>query len=314
MVIAAAEGIVMNKNANLLSCNGGGILLTKDWAKYLLKRLGMVKRKANTKAKVTVEDFEAAKEQFLLDIKNVVSLDEIPPALILNWDQTGINYVPVSSWTMESEGAKRVELAGKDDKRQITAVFGCSLVGDFLPPQLIYQGKTTRCLPQVEVPPDWHITYSVNHWSNESTMKDYVEKIIIPYIQKKREELNVLPDHRALLLFDNFKAQCTTPLLQILDNNDINVLLIPPNCTDRLQPLDISINKAVKEFLRGKFQKWYAQEVCSQFQSGERIQIDLRMSVVKPLGLQWMIGLYDYLKSKPDIIQNGFKDIKDYLD
>ena len=155
-------------------------------------------------------------------------MDEIPPALILKW---GINCVPVSSWTTESEGAKRVELAGKDDKRQITAVFGCSLVGDFLPLQLIYQGKTTRCLPQVEVPPDWHITYSV---TNDSTMKDYVDKIIIPCIQKKREELNVLPDHRALLLFDHFKAQCTTPLLQILDNNDINVLLIPPNCTDRL--------------------------------------------------------------------------------
>ena len=29
VVIAAAEGIVMNKNANLLSCNGGGILLTQ---------------------------------------------------------------------------------------------------------------------------------------------------------------------------------------------------------------------------------------------------------------------------------------------
>ena len=145
-------------------------------------------------------------------------------------------------------------------------------------------------------------------------MKDYVEKIIIPYLQKKKEELKLLPDHPALLLFDNFKAQCTTPLLQTLDNNNINVLLIPPNCTDRLQPLDISVNKAAKEFLRGKFQKWYAQEVCSQFQSGERTPVDLRMSVVKPLGLQWMIGLHDYLKSKPDIIRNGFKDIKDYLD
>ena len=30
VVIAATEGIVMNKNANLLSCNGRGILLTKD--------------------------------------------------------------------------------------------------------------------------------------------------------------------------------------------------------------------------------------------------------------------------------------------
>ena len=41
------------------------------------------------------------------------------------------------------------------------------------------------------------------------------------------------------------------------------------------------------------------------------VKESLRMSVVKPLGLQWMIGLYDYLKSKPDIIQNGFKNIKD---
>ena len=76
----------------------------------------------STKAKVNVEEFEALKEEFLLCIKNIASLDEILPALIINWDQTGINYVPVLSWTMEVEGSKRVELIGKDDKRQITAV------------------------------------------------------------------------------------------------------------------------------------------------------------------------------------------------
>jgi len=58
-----------------------------------------------------------------LDIKNVVELDEIPPQLKLNWNQTAIHYVPVGSWTMELEGAKRVDIAGKDDKHQITAVF-----------------------------------------------------------------------------------------------------------------------------------------------------------------------------------------------
>jgi len=50
---------------------------------------------------------------------------------------------------MKEEGAKWVKIDGKDDKRQIMAVFGCSLIGDFLPVQLIYQGKTTKCLPQV---------------------------------------------------------------------------------------------------------------------------------------------------------------------
>lgn len=43
---------------------------------------------------------------------------------------------------MEQEGAKRVELVAKDDKRQITAVFAVSFTGDFLPPQLAYQGKS----------------------------------------------------------------------------------------------------------------------------------------------------------------------------
>ncbi len=65
-------------------------------------------------------DFEALKNQFLFDVKIVVEMEEIPKALVINWDHTGIHYVPVSSWTMAKEGSKRVEIAGIDDKRQIT--------------------------------------------------------------------------------------------------------------------------------------------------------------------------------------------------
>ena len=93
-----------------------------------------------------------------------ICLDEIPPELIINWDQTAIQYVPVG-WTMESEVAKRVEISRKDDKRQITAVFAGSMVRDFLPVQLVYQGKTSCCLPKINSPEGWHITYSVSHWS-----------------------------------------------------------------------------------------------------------------------------------------------------
>ena len=77
---------------------------------------------------------------------------EITPYLVINWDQTGIHYVPVSSWTMEIAGLKQVEIAGGDNKRQITVVFVGTLDGDFLPPQLIYQGKTPRCHPNIALP------------------------------------------------------------------------------------------------------------------------------------------------------------------
>ena len=121
------------------------------------KECRMVKCRANTKTKVTVEDFDELKKLFLLDIRNIVQIDEVPAQLIFNWDQTGINYVPASNWTMEQVGSNRIVIIGKDDKRQLTAVFGCSMAGEFLPPQLVYQGKTNRCLPQYKFPAGWDI-------------------------------------------------------------------------------------------------------------------------------------------------------------
>ena len=102
--------------------------------------MGLVKRKGKTKVKVDVEHFDEMKKLFHQDIRSAVVMDKVPSELIINWDQTGLSYVPVSQWTMEEEGAKQIEINGKDDKCQITVVFGCSLIGDYLklPLQLIY--------------------------------------------------------------------------------------------------------------------------------------------------------------------------------
>ena len=48
-------------------------------------------------------------------------MDQIPSELIINFDQTGISYIP-ASYTMEKEGIIWVEVTGKDDRRQITLV------------------------------------------------------------------------------------------------------------------------------------------------------------------------------------------------
>ena len=85
-------------------------------------------------------NFRELKEAFLAHVTTAVTMEEIPPELILNWDQTGIKPVPCSSWTMEKCREKRVETAGTNDKRQITAVFCGTALGDFLPIQLIYKG------------------------------------------------------------------------------------------------------------------------------------------------------------------------------
>lgn len=154
---------------------------------------------------------------------------------------------------MHKQGAQRVEIAGVDHKQQLTAVFAGTACGDFLPPQIIYKGKTIKCLPKVDFPVDWHVTYTHNHWANEKTTIDYINLILVPYIQRKHEELKNTASP-ALVIFDHFRGQCTQAVQDLLEKNNILVALVPANCTDRLQPLDVSVNKAIKEYLRGKFQ------------------------------------------------------------
>ena len=105
---------------------------------------------------------------------------------------------------MERQGCKRMDTVGVNDKRLITSVFCGSLVGDFLPPQIIYKGKTPRCHPRYQFPPDWHITHSEKHWSNENTMLDYVSKVIIPYVESIWGSFE--EDTPGLVIKDNFKG------------------------------------------------------------------------------------------------------------
>ena len=117
-------------------------------------------------------------------MKSVVTVEEIPDELILHWDQTGIHLVPTSSWTLERQGSKRVEITYK---RQITAVFCGSLRGDFLPIQGIYKGKTLRCHPLFSFPQNWLVSHSPKHWSSEDMMVDYIEQIIVPMLTAKEK-------------------------------------------------------------------------------------------------------------------------------
>ena len=89
------------------------------------------------------EDFAEKKKEVLEEIRVTVEMEEIPPELVLNWDQTGIKLVPLTGWTMEEQDARRVELVGLNDKRKITAVFCGNILGAFLPIQVIYQAMSS---------------------------------------------------------------------------------------------------------------------------------------------------------------------------
>ena len=135
----------MTKNPNLI---GNVDVESLHCAQSLYRRMGFHHHQA-TKSKLEIQE-GALKEIKLLfhhDIASKVEKFSIPHSLIINLDQTPTEYVPVGQTTLAKKNTKTVPIKGSSNKRTITATFAISLQGDFLPMQLIYGGKTRKCLP-----------------------------------------------------------------------------------------------------------------------------------------------------------------------
>uniref|UniRef100_A0A1X7UKF7 DDE-1 domain-containing protein n=1 Tax=Amphimedon queenslandica TaxID=400682 RepID=A0A1X7UKF7_AMPQE len=111
----------------------------------------------------------------------------------------------------------------------------------------------------------------------------YIQSIIILYLAEKCEALNLPPSQLVFVIIDKFQGRITESVLKLLIKNNILYVIVPPNCTDRLQPLDLSLSKAAR-LLRSQFQSWYANKVYEQLKQDKCDPIDLRLTVMKTLG------------------------------
>ena len=108
-----------------------------------------------------------------------------------------------------------------------------------------------------------------------------------------------------------FKGQWTETVQNVLKESKGKMVSVPNNWTNYFQPLDLTVNKSSIDFLRKEAQSWYSQEIFKQMEAGKRsdqIKVDVRVSVVKPLHAKWIVNYYDYARTKPQLIINGWKE------
>ena len=73
------------------------------------------------------------------------------------------------------------------------------------------------------------------------------------------------------LLLDNFKAQTTSSFLKLLDSYNFDIVLLPANCTDSLQPLYLNVNKSAKDFCTHSFKTGMQIKSFHQLQEGSEV-------------------------------------------
>ena len=230
----------------------------------------------------------------------------------MNFNQTPLKYAPVANQTLVRKGTKHVAVKGQSFKKAITTTFGITFSMKFLPMQLIYGGKTERSFPKVKFPDSFSLSANEKHFSNTQESLKLIEEIITLYVEKERVMLDLGKDQLGLLIIDAFSGQVTDPVIQKLKENHIKVTRVPPNMTNLFQPLDLTVNGSAKAFMKKKFTEWYSSSIATQLDEGkavEDIDVELKLTILKPLHAEWIKELYDYMTSEEGrgIISNGWK-------
>ena len=95
-----------------------------------------------------------------------------------------------------------------------------------------------------------------------------------------------------------FRGQTTDKVLKVLEDNNILATKIPPNMTHSFHPLDLTVNKVAKDFMKKKFSEWFSRQISIGLENGQKledIQIDYRLSVLKPMHAKCLISFYDFI-------------------
>ena len=75
----------------------------------------------------------------------------------------------------------------------------------------------------------------------------------------------------SLIIIDTFKGQ---------DNDEVAKLCRKNNCAlNKFQPLDITVNKPAKSFIKVKYNMWYTEQVAKQLSQGQA-PADVEVSLV----------------------------------
>jgi hypothetical protein len=90
------------------------------------------------------------------------------------------------------------------------------------------------------------------------------------------------------------------------EHTNVLVLFVPTNCTSKLQPADVILQRPLKHAFKLQFHKWTTSQVITQIEGGIKGDVDLRMSNLMPLICEWLHNAWTQVKNMQDMIIKGW--------
>lgn len=185
------------------------------------------------------------------------------PTRIWNVDETGITVVQHKhTEVITLKGKKRVgALTAQERGKLITVVCCMNAAGNFMPPKLIFpRKKKPKDIDLLRgAPPGSTASYHKSGWIQTEIFTEWLEEFIaFTNPTKERPVLLVLDGH--------YSHTRNIAVIELARKSHVSIVCLPPHCTHRMQPIDVSLMFA--------FKTYYAEEI-ENYQKKKKVVLNI---------------------------------------
>jgi len=235
----------------------------------------------------------------------------IPASLRVNSDQTQVVLQGGAKVSWHRTGDKQVTTHSLDEKRAMTLLVGVSASGSLLPFQCMWQGATARSLPSTHSAGYddainkgflFEFTKTQTYWSTISTMKSYVNKILIPYFHKEQHNLQLPETQPCIWQIDVWSVHTSQEFRSWMWDTHPWIILdyVPGGCTGLFQPCDVGMQPVLKQAITRAQSSDLVAEVSDAIEAGveaNEIRIDTTLGTLRDRSVQWLLKAHELTNS-----------------
>ena len=176
------------------------------------------------------------------------SLAEVPPAIIINYDETNLADDPGRKKIITKRGIKYPERIMNQSKSAISIMYAGCADGTLLPAYVVYKALNLYDTWTIGGPPKTRYNRSKSGWFDMICFSDWFKHIILPYVKKLQG--------KKVLMGDNLSSHLSEEVIGECEKHEIAFIFLPPNSTHLCQPLDVCFFRPMKMAWKPILEKW----------------------------------------------------------
>ena len=134
---------------------------------------------------------ESKISSFYSECARFLKIGNYPLSLIDNMDKIPVFFDMTPEKSLVQKGQKSVTIqTSGSEKRHVTVVLTVAADGLILPPMIIFWGKTSQTIKDIEAPQCFVIVTQEKTWMDESLMFIWFDQVWKSYAEKKQKELD----------------------------------------------------------------------------------------------------------------------------